>query len=427
MAREKGEVTTGSELLPAIITDCGTVIVAPDSEEEKALVEQAARLFHDGYYDHSLLDLWNAAVFHLRRRVEAYGTELFLSVVKDESGRKTFNTEGESIYERWSGVDDAVLISGCSKLGLLNKKAKKALEMINWMRNHASPAHISDTKVEREDVIALALLLEKNLFQAPFPEPGHSVSSLFDPVKSGVVSDENFDLLADQIRSLRNPDVKVAFGFMLELLCEGSSPGYENTKQLLPVVWERASDDLKKVPGLRFHSYLADPSTDPSDDGKAKTRILEFLVEVEGVRFIPDSARAQIYRKAARRLGEAKDEHYGWKSEVKAAKALAQLGPYVPSIAFEQVYQEVLAVWCGNYWGRSTAHVQLETFLSTLQSDTIRQIGRMFRKNERVRDELFQSKPKGQAIELLNQLKEKLSIEAHKNSIDEAIKSVSEL
>jgi hypothetical protein len=75
------------------------------------------------------------------------------------------------------------LISGATRLGLINPKAGKALEMINWMRNHASPAHDSDNRVEMEDAVGLVLLLQKNLFEHPFPEPGFSVAALFEPVK----------------------------------------------------------------------------------------------------------------------------------------------------------------------------------------------------------------------------------------------------
>ena len=53
-----------------------------------------------------------------------------------------------------------------------------ALEMINWMRNHASPAHDSDTIVTNEDVIAHALILQKNLFEDGLPDPGHSPAGL---------------------------------------------------------------------------------------------------------------------------------------------------------------------------------------------------------------------------------------------------------
>ena len=51
-------------------------------------------------------------------------------------------------------------------------------------------------------------------------------------------------------------------------------------------------------------------------------------------------------RRAASKLAAAKNSSYGWSDENVAAQNLAQLGTAVPFIAFEEVYQEVLAVWC---------------------------------------------------------------------------------
>ena len=48
----------------------------------------------------------------------------------------------------------------------------------------------------------------------------------------------------------------------------------------------------------------------------------------------------------------------------------------------------------------------------------------MFESNERVRAELFQERPKRKATTLLEKLKERLTVEAHKAEIDEAIESV---
>jgi hypothetical protein len=204
-------------------------------EHENDLLAQARQLFDAGFYDHSLLDIWNAAIYNLRRRVEAYGIDLFLSVIKDESGRKKYDANGETISERWEGVDQIVLITGATRLGLLNKKAGKSLEMINWMRNHASPAHDSDHKVEKEDVIGLILILQKNLFEAPMPDPGHSISGLFDPISSSNLDEQQLDILRDQIRALRQADLRVAFGFMLDLLSKGEEPALKNVEALFPL------------------------------------------------------------------------------------------------------------------------------------------------------------------------------------------------
>jgi hypothetical protein len=412
--------------LPALL-DSSAVLVLPVSSHEISLLKQARKLFDGGFYDHSLLDIWNAAVNNLRRRVEAYGTDLWESVVKDESGRKKYDKNGETYAERWSGVDDLVLIAGATRLGLLNKKAGKALEMINWMRNHASPAHDSDHKVEQEDVIGLALIVQKNLFEADMPDPGHSVSSLFDPVRSTALKTDKLKLLADQVSGLKAADLRVAFGFLLDLLCKGEAPALDNAAALLPVAWEKAPEELRKTAGLRYHGLFLDPTSDASSDKGAATRVLDFLTEVKGIRYIPDAARARIYRHAAKMLADAKNASYGWSSEEKAAATLAQFGPWVPAIAFEEVYQEILSVYCGNYWGRSGAHVALDAFLDTLNTNQVRQVAHMFVENERVQGELSQSKPKAEAVGLLTNLKVKLTISSHKDEIDDAIATVKKL
>ena len=100
-------------------------------DREIEYINEAKGLFDSEFYSYSLLAIWNAAVNNLKRKVEAYGIELWSSVVKDESGRKKYDKDGETIAERWSNVDDLVLIAGATKLGLLNPKAGKSLEMIN--------------------------------------------------------------------------------------------------------------------------------------------------------------------------------------------------------------------------------------------------------------------------------------------------------
>src|SRR5690606_33982035 len=108
------------------------------------------------------------------------------------------------------------------------------------------------------------------------------------------------------------------------------------------------------------------PDSDDSHDKGARTRVLELLVRVGGIMYVPDAARAVLYRHAAQLLRSAKDRHYGWSDEATAAKTLAQFGPHVPSIAFDEVYQEILAVWCGNRWGHSQADDSLKDFLLSL-------------------------------------------------------------
>lgn len=416
-----------NSLVPSLLDKNLTLAFPACEEREMQYIGEARGLFESGYYSYSLLAIWNASVNNLKRRVEAYSVDLWNAVVKDEPGRKKFDKDGATISERWSGVDDLVLIAGATRLGLLNPKAGKALEMINWMRNHASPAHDSDHRVEKEDVIALALILQRNLFDAQLPDPGHSIGGLFDPVKKKPLSADEFEILVDQIKSLRAQDLRICFGFFLEQICLGLEPGLTNSRRLFVHVWERVNDDLKRTLGIKFHSLFLDPSTDESADKGAATRLLETLIGVKGIQFVPDGTRARLFRRAAASLAAAKDTSYGWASEEAAAKTLAQLGVSVPSVAFEEVYQEIFAVWCGNYWGRSGSNTILSDFIAVLGTDQLRVVMKMFRENSRVRNELSQSKAKGYAIELLNSLMPRLTIEAHKEDLRNTITNVMEI
>ena len=396
-------------------------------DREVEYINEAKGLFDSGFYSYSLLAIWNAAVNNLKRKVEAYGVELWSSVVKDESGRKKYDKDGESIAERWSNVDDLVLIAGATRLGLLNPKAGKSLEMINWMRNHASPAHDSDNRVEIEDAVGLILLLQKNLFNQPFPDPGHSISSLFDPIKNKEHTDDELEILKDQISSFRPQDIRISFGFFTDLVTSGEEPSLTNVIQLFSSVWDKSNEDLRKTLALKYHTYIIDPDSDESDDKGAKTRVFEMLVKLNAVHYIPDGTRARIFRRAATKLALAKDTSYGWSDEEAATRSLKQLGTSVPTVAFIEVYQEILSIYCGNYWGRSKSYISFNNYIESLNTDQLRIIMKMFRENERVQSELFATRPKNHAIELLKSFKGKLTLEAHKKELKDTLKYIKNL
>lgn len=396
-------------------------------DDETVMMQKAGELLKLNYPEHSLLEIWNSGIHNLRRRVEAYSIDMFLSNISNLSGKKNYKRDGDTLAERWSGVDDEILIKGASQLGVINKKAAKALEMIEWMRNHASPSHNNDESVTEEDVLGLVVIIKKNLFELAMPDPAHSPVGLIDPIKSNMLDKSQIELFKQQINSFKKKDIRMLFGFGLDAICSGKEPAYGNIKNIFPSIWDRATEDLKTGMGMRFHNYMFDPSNDSSNDLDAKSRVYEMLIEVEGVKYIPDATRAVVFRKLARNLSDAKNAIYGWNQEVRAAKALRQAGVCVPSIAFEEVYQEILSVYCGNYWGRSEAHNELQEFIFGVSTQERLKIARLFLNNQRVRDELFQDKPKRAAITLLKNIRESFTVESHIAEVEQIIENVEEI
>jgi hypothetical protein len=293
------------------------------------------------------------------------------------------------------------------------------------MRNHASSAHLSECEVNRQDIEGFALLLEKNLFSIELPDPRDAISGdLFEVIKNESMSSEKVDYYKAQISTAPPSEIENIFGFMLNFLCQGISPSYENVKKIFPTVWTNSTEKLKKTCGEKYRDIFLDPSLDKSGDKDAKNRIFYFLVEVKGVNYIPNYARSALYLQAAKKLAEAKDTSYGWSDEVVAAKTLHQIGTHIPKDVFEEVYQEIISVWCGNYWGRSSAHRYLTDFFDQLEEKEKVKIAKMFSENPRVREEMFNSKPRSFAIELLKKLKKTISIEANKSEVRKAIETL---
>lgn len=396
-------------------------------ERETSYIEEAKKLFSMNMYSYALVAIWNAAVCNLRRRVEAYGVELWQSVVKADAGKKKYDPNGDTLAERWNDVDDYVLIEGAGRLGLLDAKAVKSLEMINWMRNHASSAHDSDCKVNADDVIGLVLLIQGNLFGKQLPDPGHSIGALFNPIKNQSLDKDEINSLRDQVKSLSNQSIRTMFGFLIDLIVKGEEPAFTNASKLFQVVWDRAGEDLRKQLGSKYHTYVLDPDSDDSSDKKAKNRLINLIVQFNAIKYIPEGTRARIFRRAAEKLAEAKDSMYGWGKEETASKNLMQLGTCVPSVAFEAVYQEILSVWCGNYWGRSSASVILRPFIDCLDSDQIINLSKLFTKNRRVREELHQKRPNAVACDFLEILKSKVTFEIQKDVISDIQRQVIEM
>lgn len=396
------------------------------NQDEQTMLKKASELLNLGYPDHALLEIWNSGVNNLRRRIEAYSIDMFISAISGFSGRKNYKKDGGSLSERWSGVDDENLLKGANQLGLLNSKAFKALEMIEWMRNHASPAHNSDESVTNEDVMALVLIIKKNLFELPMPDPGHSPIGLIEPLKNSELTETQVELFRQQIQCYSNKDIRMLFGFGLDAICSGEEPTYSNILKLFDLIWEKSTEDLKTNMGMKFHNFLFSPQDDGSDED-AKSRLYEELIALGGIKYIPDSTRAIVYRKLASNLHDAKNAMYGWNQEQRAARALSQAGISVPSIAFEEVYQEILCVWCGNYWGKSDAYLDLEPFIFGVSTQDRLKIARLFLTNSRVREELFQSRPNTEAVSLLKRIKGTFSVESHIAEVENIIDEVRNL
>ena len=90
-----------------------------------------------GLFDAALNYLWDETVNELRRRVAEYDLSYFFDIaVANNDVRKHLNNP-----EDLAQVQDADLLRACRELGLLSDDGYFQIDLIRYMRNHASAAH----------------------------------------------------------------------------------------------------------------------------------------------------------------------------------------------------------------------------------------------------------------------------------------------
>ena len=85
-------------------------------------------------------------------------------------------------------------------------------------------------------------------------------------------------ILEDQIKSYKNQDIRNVFGFFLDLIARGEEPAKTNTFKLFPFVWEKATDEVKKTLGIKYHTYVIDPNSDTRMTKEQKLDSLNYLL-----------------------------------------------------------------------------------------------------------------------------------------------------
>lgn len=194
-------------------------------EYERSRITKAAELLTANFPEHSLLEIWNSAIHNLKRRIEAFSVEMFLSsLVTGGTGKQKYNASADTLAERWSDMDDFCVIQGATRVGVISQKTGKTLEMINWMRNHASAAHISDEEVKGSDVLGLTQLMAESLFRDPLPNRIHSPIIVIESIKNDILSENQIGLIKEQISNYRNVDILTLFGFSMNQVMIGNQP-----------------------------------------------------------------------------------------------------------------------------------------------------------------------------------------------------------
>lgn len=108
------------------------------NEEQRARSLYISKMFAAaGLFDAALNYLWDETIGQLRARVAGYDLAYFFDIAVTSTDRR----KGLSTEEDLRQVDDASLLRATNSMELISATGYKQLELINYIRNHASAAH----------------------------------------------------------------------------------------------------------------------------------------------------------------------------------------------------------------------------------------------------------------------------------------------
>ncbi|MFF1927309.1 hypothetical protein [Streptomyces sp. NPDC058228] len=312
-----------------------------------------------GLFDAALNYLWDETVNQLRQRVSAYDLSYFydLAVGPTSDLRKKLSTS-----EDLSKVEDQKLIQAANKMGLLSDVSLQQIDLVRYMRNHASAAHPNHVELRALQLLNFLETCIVEVMTMRVDGVVIEIKRLLENIKKDAVESSDVPVIAatfdkmpeGQANNLGNG----LFGIYTRIGTDEQTKA--NVRLLMPKLWPYLSDDTHRQFGVRAARFRA--NQDKEQAGLAR----ELLETVDAVSFLPDDIRVPEIDAAIEMLLST---HAGWDNftnEYAPAVRLAELVGNPPAVPKEVMHKYVDSlVWvfltngAGESWSANPIYEQL--------------------------------------------------------------------
>lgn len=317
-----------------------------------------------GLFDAALNYLWDETIGELRRRVAAYDLSYFydLAVGAASDNRKHLSSE-----EDLPKVTDYDLIQAANKIGLVSDVGYHQLDVVRYMRNHASAAHPNQNDIRAmqllnflETCIIEVMTLPQNAVVVEIKKLLSNIKTSTltksDSVAIGITLDR---LPPDQADNLANG----LFGIYTRTETETSAR--ENIRLLMPSLWQHTSEDVRSQFGIKTLRFTVNQENQRAAWAK------ELLDTVDGTKYLPEELRTSSIDQA---LDDLLTAHTGWNNfstEVVPARILRSIvgtPPNIPAANEKRYVHDLVYVFLTN--GHGVSHSANTIYVELLQGMT---------------------------------------------------------
>ncbi|MFF9408958.1 hypothetical protein ACF1B0_26045 [Streptomyces anandii] len=312
-----------------------------------------------GLFDAALNYLWDETVSQLRQRVAAYDLSYFydLAVGPTSDLRKKLSTA-----EDLSKVEDQKLIQAANKMGLLSDVSLQQIDLVRYMRNHASAAHPNHVELRALQLLSFLETCIVEVMTMRVDDVVIEIKRLLENIKKDAVESSDVPVIAATFDRMPQGQANNLgdglFGIYTRIGTDEQTKA--NVRLLMPELWPHLSDDTRRQFGVRAARFRA-------NQDKEQARLARELLEtVDAISFLPDDIRVPEIDAAIETLLST---HAGWdnfRNEYAPATRLAELVGAPPSVPEEVMHKYVDSlVWVfltngsGESWTASPIYERL--------------------------------------------------------------------
>lgn len=374
-----------------------------------------------GLFDAALNYLWDETIKQLRMRIVVGDLNYFYDVILSDSRRKDFSKPEDLVK-----LDDANLIEGAHKIGLISQIGYKHLDYIRYMRNWASAAHPNQAELTGLNLVSWLETCIREVIATPLSNIQIRINQLLGNIKTQQLNSAEVETMATFFTELSdekcNTFAKGLFGIYIDP--KSTQQSIDNINLIAPHLWGFVSEDVRSDFGTRYAVFVANGDRHAIETSK------RFLELVGGLSYLPDSAKAPQIKNALDQLLEAHYAINNFYNEPPLARQLSNIIGMHGSIPTQLNYTYIktlvtvfLTNGCGEAWSADSIYAQLIKNLDAKQA----YLALTAFREEAVRSKLQFILCKNKFKEMLDLLEPKIISEGVRSLLNDVRKNIENL
>lgn len=267
-----------------------------------------------GLFDAALNYLWDETVAELRRRIADYDVNYFFDVAVQAPDRRKHLKDADDLAK----VTDDEMMKAASEIGLISEIGYKQLDLIRYMRNHASAAHPNQNDIGANTLLGWVEVCITHVITLPESGVVAEIKRILVNVKGRTLTPEQAAEIATYFSGLPADQADNLSAGLFGIFMEVTTPETvrDNVRLLLPHLWPRVSEGQRQKFGVKYARYVANGDTDQAQLAK------DLLNLLGAAAYLPDEARVPDISSAIEDLLRAHRGFDNFYNEGPRARAL---------------------------------------------------------------------------------------------------------